>query len=93
MKKIRANIDRYLEKLDDRWQALPVRKQRKYTMYFFVCYLLLTIGVVFKVYHDTGKSGQGMVIEHIENPILEQKNTAILQDSLQEVLKNKIYER
>jgi len=36
MKKLRANMDRYFDKLDERWQALPVRKQHQYTLYFFV---------------------------------------------------------
>ena len=50
MKKLRANMDRYFDKLDERWQALPVRKQHQYTLYFFVGYLLLTAGVIFKVW-------------------------------------------
>ena len=53
MKKLRANMDRYFDKLDERWQALPVRKQHQYTLYFFVGYLLLTAGVIFKGWYDT----------------------------------------
>ena len=53
MKKLRANIDRYFDKLEERWQALPVRKQHQYTLCFFVGYLLLTAGVIFKVWYDT----------------------------------------
>ena len=71
MKKLRANMDRYFDKLDERWQALPVRKQHQYTLYFFVGYLLLTTGVIFKVWYDTSKSGNDMIIEHIENPVLK----------------------
>jgi hypothetical protein len=26
MKKIRANMDRYFDKVDERWQKLPMRK-------------------------------------------------------------------
>ena len=61
MKKLRANMDRYFDKLDERWQALPVRKQHQYTLYFFVGYLLLTAGVIFKVWYDTSKSGNDMI--------------------------------
>ena len=87
-------MDRYFDRLDERWRGLPLRKQHQYTLYFFVGYLLLTAGVIFKVWYDTAKSGNNMVIEHIENPILEKKeSTAPLQDTLSTILKNKIYER
>lgn len=68
MKKLKAIIDRSFNKLNERWQSLPTRKQHQYTMYFFVVYLLLTAGVIFKVWYDTSKSGNHIVIEHIENP-------------------------
>ena len=71
MKKLRANMDRYFDKLDERWQALPVRKQHQYTLYFFVGDQLLTAGVIFKVWYDTTKSGNDMIIEHIETPFLK----------------------
>ena len=83
MKKLRANMDRYFDKLDERWQALPVRKQHQYTLYFFVGYLLLTAGVIFKVWYDTSKSGNDMIIEHIENPVLKKNGSpAIPQDTV-----------
>jgi hypothetical protein len=43
--------------------------------------------------YDTSKSGNDMVIEHIENPVLKSKNPARLQDSVSTILKNQIYER
>src|SRR5690554_7826235 len=55
MKKLRANMDRYFDKLDERWRALPLRKQHQYTLYFFVGYLLLTAGVIYKVWYDTSR--------------------------------------
>jgi len=76
-------MDRYFDKLDERWQALPVRKQHKYTLYFFVGYLLLTAGVIGKVVYDTGKSNDAIDIMHIENPILKKNgNPAIPQDTV-----------
>ncbi|RDC55341.1 nitrogen regulatory IIA protein [Pedobacter chinensis] len=93
MKKIRANMDRYFDKLDERWRGLPLRKQHQYTLYFFVGYLLLTAGVIGKVWYDTSKSDNSMVIEHIENPVLKSENPARLQDSVSTILKNQIYER
>lgn len=87
-------MDRYFDQLDDRWRALPVRKQHKYTLYFFLGYLMLTAGVIAKVWYDTGKSENDMHIEHIENPVLKKKESpASLQDSISIILKNKIYER
>lgn len=86
-------MDSYFDQLDDRWRELPVRKQHKYTLYFFVGYLMLTAGVIAKVWYDTGKSESDMKIEHIENPVLKSGNPASLQDSVSTILKNKIYER
>lgn len=71
MKKLQALYEKWLDKLEERWLALPVRKQRKYTLYFFAGYLLLTAGVILKVWNDTGKSNQQTVIEHIETPFLK----------------------
>lgn len=94
MKKLRANMDRYFDKMDDRWRALPLLKQHQYTLYFFVGYLLLTTMVIGKVWYDTKKSDNSMVIEHIENPVLKKKESpARLQDTVSTILKNKIYER
>ena len=86
-------MDRYFDKLDERWQALPVRKQHQYTLYFFVGYLLLTAGVIGKVVYDTGKPNDAIHIRHIENPILKNGSPARLQDSVSTILKNQIYER
>ncbi|MDN3706675.1 nitrogen regulatory IIA protein [Myroides ceti] len=94
MKKLRENMDRFFDKLDDRWRALPLAKQHQYTLYFFVGYLLLTVGVVAKVWYDTGKSKNDMSIEHIENPVLKKNESPVrLQDTLSTILKNQIYER
>lgn len=87
-------MDRYFDKMDDRWRALPLRKQHQYTLYFFVGYLLLTTIVIGKVWYDTKKSDNSMVIKHIENPVLKKKESpARLQDTVSTILKNKIYER
>jgi hypothetical protein len=86
-------MDRYFDKLDDRWRALPLRKQHQYTLYFFVGYLLLTVAVIGKVMYDTSKSGNGMVIEHIENPVLKSKTLQGCRIHVSTILKNQIYER
>nr|WP_315233337.1 nitrogen regulatory IIA protein [uncultured Flavobacterium sp.] len=94
MKKIRTDMDKWFEKLDDRWRTLPLRKQHKYTLYFFAGYLLLSAGVIFKVWYDTSKSNNDMVIEHIENPLFKKKlSPARLQDTVSTILKNKLHER
>ena len=87
-------MDRHFDQLDDRWRELPVRKQHKYTLYFFLGYLMLTAGVIAKVWYDAGKPDNNMVIEHIENPVLKKKERpAVLQDTLSAIFKNRIYER
>ena len=93
MKNLRTNMSEWFDRLDQRWQVLPARKQHSYTLYFFTGYLLLTIGVIFKVGLDTTRSDNDMVIKHIENPALKKKESpATIQDTLITILKNKIYE-
>ncbi|MBA0885531.1 nitrogen regulatory IIA protein [Flavobacterium undicola] len=94
MKKIRENMDRYFDKVDGRWRALPLRQQYNYLLYCFLVYLVLTIAVILKVWYDTGKSNHRVVIEHIENPAVKKKESAIsMQDSLLKIIKNKSHER
>jgi len=95
MKKLRVNMDRLFDKLDERWRTLPLRKQCQYTLYFFVGYLLLTVAVIGKVWYDTSKFRNGIAIEHIENPVFKKKSEspARLQDTVSINLKNKFYGR
>jgi hypothetical protein len=82
MKTIRINIDKWFDKQDKNWRALPLKRQRRYTLYFFAGYLLLTVVVIFKVWYDTGKPNSSMAIEHIENPVLKKEKAAALQDNI-----------
>lgn len=94
MKKLRANIKTWFDKLDEKWRELPVQQQYNYLLYCFLGYLILTIAVILKVWYDTGKSNHSLVIEHIENPVVKKKESAIsMQDSLLKIIKNKSHER
>ncbi|WP_431498783.1 nitrogen regulatory IIA protein [Flavobacterium sp.] len=93
MKNLRTNMSEWFDRLDERWQALPVRKQHRYTLYFFTGYVLLTLAVIFKVWLDTARSDNDMEIKHIDNPVLKKEESpATIQDTLITILKNKIYE-
>ena len=82
MKNLRQDINTFFEKLDERWKSLPIGKQHRFTWYFFVGYLLLTVGVVVKVWYDTSQSKNDMQIKHIENPILKRnENSGRLKDT------------
>jgi hypothetical protein len=88
MKKLRTNMEKWFDKLDERWRVLPLYKQHRYTLYFFAGYLLLTAGVILKVWHDAGKSNNGVLIEHIENPVLKKTAPAgSVQDTTSIILK------
>ncbi len=83
-------MDRYFDRMDERWRAFPVKKQRKYMLYLFSGYLLLTVCIILKVWHDIGNPDRGMVIEHIESPVLRKEESAApMQDSLLITKKNK----
>lgn len=94
MKKLRANMDTWFDTLDTRWRELPLKQQYRYLICCFLCYLILTIAVILKVWYDTGKSNHRLAIEHIENPVVKKKESAIsIQDSLLKIIKNKSHER
>ena len=94
MKNLRTKIDNWFERLDERWKALPVGKQRRYTLLFFAGYLLLSVAVMLKVCYDVAKSDNKITIEHIENPIIKkEKSSAPPLDSIETILKKKLYER
>lgn len=69
MKKLRKRMEEHLDKLDEKWRALPIKKQRLYILLFFILYALLSIGIIFKVSRDLKNNTQTVAIEHIENPI------------------------
>lgn len=88
MKKLRENMDTWFNKLDMQWRALPVQQQYNYLLYSFLVYLFLTIAVILKVWYDTGKSNYSLAIEHIENPVVKKKESAMsLQDSLLKIIR------
>lgn len=93
METIRKNIETWLESQDKSWRELPLEKQRRYTLYLFLGYLLLTGGVVFQICYDMAESNNKISVQHIENPVLKDKESpASLQDTLSRISKNKIYE-
>lgn len=93
MKTIRINIDKWFDKQDKSWRALPLDRQRRYTICLFLVYLLLTVVVILKVWYDMAKSDNSIVIEHIDNPVRKKESPASLLDTLSTKLKEKIYER
>lgn len=86
MKKVKEYINRLLNALNLRWQALPQAKQNKYVLCFFAGYLLLTIAVVLSPFFNDGKA-----LKHIQNTLHE--NPSAVTDSLVKTLKRKFYER
>ncbi|HRQ18503.1 MAG TPA: nitrogen regulatory IIA protein [Agriterribacter sp.] len=92
MEKLRVRLEAWLSKWGSRWQALPVGKQQKYILLLFIFYLLLSIGVILKVWYDLLQPGQRITMEHIENPLLLKKDSGTsVQDSISKILKNKMY--
>ena len=87
-------MEKWFNKLEQRWQSLAVKKQHQYTLCFFMVYLLLTVGVIFKVWYNSGKSDLDITIEPIEKTLLIKKESpAALQDRISKTIKNKTNER
>ncbi|MDR2270433.1 MAG: nitrogen regulatory IIA protein [Sphingobacterium sp.] len=68
MKNIRTTIEQELDRLDNKWQALPLRTQVRYVIILFACYLVIGIGVLVKVCYDLGRENNTIAIKHIEAP-------------------------
>lgn len=73
---LRTKIENRINELDDYWRELPVSKQRKYTVYFFLCYTVLTLIVVAKVCVEAGEADPEVTIRHIENPVGKAKKAS-----------------
>ncbi|RKT01787.1 nitrogen regulatory IIA protein [Chryseobacterium defluvii] len=73
MKNIRSYIDKKFGVLDRRWKSLPLRQQRKLTLYFFLSYFAITLFTLVMVWKETSKVSRKMEIEHITNPVLKRK--------------------
>lgn len=94
MKNLRTIINNWFDRLDERWRALPLKRQHRYTLLLFAGYALLSVAVIAKVCYDISKPGNGMAIEHIENPVIQQKKSPVLpQDSITTILKRRMYEK
>ena len=90
MKKLRKIYEEGLDKLEAKWSALSLAKQRKSILWIFLGYVSLTGGMLFHAWYG---GGTPVVIDHIENPVLRKKDPAQpLQDSLSIILKKKMHE-
>ena len=74
MKNLRKTVNESFDSLDNRWRALPLRKQHRYILLLFMAYLMLTIGIIIKVGHDVKMSKKESSIESIDNPIIKKQN-------------------
>ena len=88
---LRTKIENRINDLDDRWRELPVKKQRKYTIYFFLCYTILTLIVVAKVCVETGEADGEVAMRHIENPVTKKEKSSDTKDSTSINLKSEIH--
>lgn len=94
MKKLRTKISKWFDRLDEQWRQLPVKRQHRYTLLLFAGYALLSLVVILKICYDVAQSNNKITIEHIENPVIQQKKSRVSpQDSISKILKNKLYER
>lgn len=93
MKNLRTTINNWFDKLDGQWRTMPVKKQHRYTLLLFFGYALLSVAVLLQVCYDVAHSDNTMTIEHIENPIRQNKSSVSPQDSINKILKRKMYER
>lgn len=70
-----------------------MERQRSYTLYLFLAYLLLTAVVILKAWYGRTRSDNGMAIEHIDNPVRKRGSPPSQQDTSSTIIKEKNYER
>ncbi|MBA5793477.1 nitrogen regulatory IIA protein [Flavobacterium sp. xlx-214] len=91
MKEIRTKVSQYFDQLNTHWKSLPIQKQQHYTLYIFIIYLILTAGLICKIWFDAGTYKE-IALEQFENPIpIAIKNQSKAMNSLVNFSKNKNY--
>jgi S-methylmethionine-dependent homocysteine/selenocysteine methylase len=93
MKRLKALLKICESWIEERWQKLSAKKQKKFVVLFFAGYLVVTACVILTVWYDA-KADASMrknELEHIRNPILQ--NQKQLGDSSSNHLKNQEHER
>lgn len=65
MKKIRDKIERWILRADQKWKALPEKRQRLLTKLFLAGYCILTILVLISIFITTANNNNFMSISHI----------------------------
>lgn len=93
MKKLKADIDQWLEGLDKNWESMPVKKQHRVIQYFFAAYVMLTIVVIFNVCRGKAGDRNNPAAQHIQSPAGFEKGNPKQQESLKPILKKYDYER
>ncbi len=96
MKKLKIFLKTCEMRLEERWQKLSARKQKKFVILFFAGYLLMTGCVVMTVWYDAKNETrkQHPAEAHIRNPLLKkQKDGSQLKDPSSKPIKNQDHER
>ncbi|ANF50329.1 hypothetical protein A0O34_07280 [Chryseobacterium glaciei] len=96
MKKLRIFLNSCERRLEERWQKLSDRKQKKLVILFFAGYLLLTGCVVMIVWYDAKNETKinNAADGHIRNPVLkQQQGRSELKDLSLKPIKNQDHER
>ncbi len=65
MKKSRDKIERWILSADQKWKALPEKRQRLFTKLFLAGYCILTILVLISIFITTANDNNTMSISHI----------------------------
>lgn len=81
MEKVRMYISNWLDRQDSSWRALSLEKQRRYTRFLFLAYLLLTAVIIFQLWCDAARSDSGLAIEHIDSPVPKRESPALPPDT------------
>jgi hypothetical protein len=71
MKNLRTTISNRFDKLDDHWRSIPVKRQHRYMLLFFLGYVLLTAAVIIGIWYDVQNPKKEIHILPIENPIIK----------------------
>jgi len=93
MKKFKANLAQFMDRLNEEFRSLSLRRQRQYTIYYFIGYLLLTIAVIGNVWYDIRSSTKVSNTKDVDNGVLKiNKYSRRLNDSVL-TIKKLDYER
>lgn len=65
-----TSVRSWQDGMEKRWKQLPVEESRRIVLYFFTCYVCITLAVLVQVVYQVSTNSNTIKIDHIINPVV-----------------------